>query len=190
MNNAVSWAPVIAALIMGAVAFVLALVTWVQQINIRTLTSNHEVALAEMKAKFDREGATHESSLRVQAEVRLRLFERSAESTQEVIRALYSVERALAQMDGEASMRTTAAELILGLSKVGLFLPPELDQPFADAIREMNATFHECKKAGSDPAAVLIAAGRAVSALMEFQNSASKWKRRAWEDQVEGHHAA
>ena len=81
-----------AAALAALAAVVVAVLTWLQQRDVTTLAHAQEHELTRLRADLSssearlrndlaRDLAAHESRLRVQSEMRLRLFERSAECT-------------------------------------------------------------------------------------------------------------
>jgi hypothetical protein len=187
MNEPLSWGPVIAAGVAAGVAIVVSFITWVQQFNMRTLTSNHEIALAKLRADLERGGATHEATLRVRAEVRLRMFERSLQAVEQALDAAENI-FAGDPNDEPTTDETKMAIRLIGrvnrISRLALFLPPQLDEAFETFLTEVTRAASDWADERAREGEWSTAIGRAVrrcgDARKVLADHAMVWKRSAW----------
>jgi hypothetical protein len=158
-----------------------------QQLRLRSELSSTEERL---RTSLARDLAAHESALRVQGELRLRLFERAAGATAEAMQIFVkTVGRFLDAthlsdgVDGAAN--DDVLRLVQDLHHVGTFVPPELDEAFEKSRAALLTSVSRYLTSSSPPdaearEAILRARSEAVRALEDFAFATREWKRNSW----------
>jgi len=198
MNDKVA---VVVAVIGTLTSAVTVIVTWMMNESIRSRTSQQGGQLAALqseqrsseeriKSSLLRSLAVNESALRVAGETELKLLAQASES---IIQAT----ALLAQSLGIAIRYSSAIETGRSVDDIpfdgvqqellhtGVFLPPELDEPYSNAahaviealgelIESQNAPRQERAKANEESEM------KATRAVFQFRAAAASWKREAW----------
>lgn len=195
------------ALISGLVALAIALITRSAQSELSALAHANTKELSRIQAEqaateerlrsqLARELATHESSLRIRAETRLRLFERSVRTTERALTIIHRGMRIALDAASRAERRERKADpdavkVMKGmidrtfeqLFAQSTFLPPELDDGFVSARERVyaaaKAAAHAIETDGRHEP-VRDAVAQMKTAIFGFEESAREWKRRNW----------
>jgi hypothetical protein len=194
----------IAAVITALGSLIIAILAWIRAVTVQRKTLAHELRVTqlqsdlsssreELKSELARELAAEESRLRVQAELRVKLFEMGAKAVDEAgvttqnliyVYKNYWYTRA----DEKIAPRSRLAEVTEAVIGTGMFLPPELTEVFENArpyiLGRMKQKLHEAQsnENGTEAWNVIQAAfAEANERALEFRTAALEWKRAEWQ---------
>jgi hypothetical protein len=166
------------------VALVSAVFTWLRTRDVEKLRA--DIAATETRLRHDlaRDLAAHESALRIQNEIRLRLFERSVTAIDRALVALHGAGREiLAEAERTAARDPSPPRRppknYRRLFSHMAFLPPALDREFLqarDAVDDAamaSVVLSEVNPFGD-------ALGKMTRAVEGFEASARRWKDSNW----------
>lgn len=190
-----------AALIAAVVSLVVAALAWLRALSAQRNANKHDDEIARMqhelassrdrmKSELAKELTAQESVLRVQAELRVKMFELAATAVDEAsanVQSMIYTYGNYTQSTEDVTTRQRLVEVTESVIATGMFLPPELTEPFERTrdyvLGEMKAKLIESLSIEDRVQAQGItseAFSEAQSRAAAFRAASLKWKRAEW----------